>query len=179
MIRLEGSINSQGVQAGLEDFQASLSDFSGALASIGEDFRQMAAEQFGTQGESGGTPWAELAPSTLRRKKGGGGSILYNTGALLNSLTDPDAPGHFETADPLSLALGTDVPYAMFHQLGSGWGSGQTSLPPAPRRGHGVPMRPILVLAADEQARWVAFVLQQVQSAARTLGFVELGGDAG
>ena len=97
MMRLEGSTNSQNVEKALEDFQASLGDFSGALASIAEDFRRMVAEQFATQGESGGTPWAGLAPSTRRRKKSGG-SILNDTGALLQSLVDPDAPGPQVTA---------------------------------------------------------------------------------
>jgi phage gpG-like protein len=174
MMRLDGSTNSQDVQKELEDFQASLGDFSGALTSIAEDFGQMVAEQFATQGESGGTGWADLAPSTRRRKRGGGG-ILYDTGVLLRSLVDPEAPGHVETGGKLSLTIGTDLPYAMFHQTGAGWGLGQASLPPTPRHGHGVPMRPILVLTADHQKRWVGFVLRQIQSEARTLGLAELG----
>jgi phage gpG-like protein len=177
MMRLEGSTNSQNVEKALEAFQASLGDFSGALASIAEDFRRMVAEQFATQGESGGTPWAGLAPSTRRRKKRGG-SILNDTGALLQSLVDPDEPGHVEAADNLSLEIGTDLPYAMFHQTGAGWGTGLSSLPPAPRHGRGVPMRPILVLTSDYQDRWVGFVLQEIESEARALGLTQLGGDA-
>ena len=178
MMQFGGSTNSQDIQNGLASFEASLGDFSGALAAIADDFRQMVAEQFATQGESGGTPWADLAPSTLRRKKGGGGSILNNTGALFSSLVDPDAPGHLESADNLSLEIGTDLPYAMFHQLGAGWGTGHASLPPAPRHGHGVPMRTVLVLTSDYQERWVGFVAQQIQSEARTLGLAELGGNS-
>jgi phage gpG-like protein len=175
MMQFDGSINSQGVEKGLENFAALLGDFSGPLASIADDFRQMVAEQFATRGESGGTPWADLAPSTRRRKKSGAG-ILSNTGALFNSLVDPDAPGHVEAGDNLSLEIGTDLPYAMFHQTGAGWGIGQTSLPPAPRHSHGVPMRPILLLTADHQERWVGFVLQQIQAKASALGVAELGG---
>jgi len=174
MLQLDGSTNSQDVQNGLASFEASLGDYSGALASIAEDFRQMVAEQFATQGESGGTPWADLAPSTQRRKKGGG-SILQNTGALLQSLTDAGSPDHVQAGDNLSLTMGTDLPYAVFQQKGAGWGLGETSLPPAPRHGPGVPMRPLLVLTADAQDRWVGFVAQQIQSQSSLLSVGELG----
>lgn len=173
MMQLDGSINSQDIQKRLEDFEASLGDYSAAFAAIADDFGDMVAEQFATQGESGGTPWADLAPSTLRRKKSGGG-ILNDTGALLRSLVDPEAPDHVETGDKLSLEIGTDLPYAMFHQVGTGWGLGLASLPPAPRHGHGVPMRPVLVLTADHEERWVGFVMQQIQAEARTLGLTQL-----
>ena len=163
MIRLDGSINSQAIENGLSVLQAQLGDFSPSMALMAEDFRQMVAEQFASAGAAGGTPWAALAPSTVKRKRGGGG-ILQNTGALLDSLTDPEAPDHVEAIDNLSLAVGTDLPYATFQQTGAGWGFGQSSLPPAPRHGHGVPMRPLLVLTADRQGRWVGFVAQQIQS---------------
>ena len=173
MIQLGGSVNSDDVQRGLENFQASLGDFSPAFASIADDFGGMIAEQFATQGESGGTPWADLAPSTLRRKKGEG-CILNSTGALYQSLVDPLAPDHLAVEDKLSLSVGTDLSYAMFHQEGAGWGLGDTSLPPAPRHGHGVPMRPLLVLTSDYQERWMGFVLQQIQTQTRLLGAGEL-----
>lgn len=177
MIQFEGSINSQSVLEALGNFEASLGDFSGAFGSISDDFGGMVREQFATQGEAGGTPWAGLAPATLRRKKGGGG-ILDGTGALLDSLADPQSPDHVASRDKLSLTLGTDLPYAMFQQTGAGWGLGQTSLPPGPRHGHGVPMRPLPVLTSDYRDRWVGFVLQQIQANVRTLGAPELGGVA-
>ena len=175
MMELGGSINSQGVEAGIENFEALLGDFSGAFSGIARDFSQRVAEQFATRGESGGTPWADLAPSTLKRKKGGG-SILQNTGVLLQSLTDAGSPDHVQAGDNLSLSIGTDLPYAVFQQQGAGWGLGETSLPPAPRHGPGVPMRPLLVLTADAQYRWVGFVAQQIQMNARPLGMAQLGG---
>lgn len=171
-----GTINSQGVLKALGNLEASLGDFSGAFGSISDDFGGMVSEQFATQGEAGGTPWAGLAPATLRRKKGGG--ILDDMGALLESLADPQSPDHVASRGKLSLTLGTDLPYAMFQQMGAGWGLGQTSLPPGPRHGYGVPMRPLLVLTSDYRDRWVGFVLQQIQANARTLGAAELGGVA-
>jgi phage gpG-like protein len=173
MIALSGSINSQGAESNLDLLQAQLGDLSPAMGLMGEDFRQMVAGQFASAGAAGGTPWAALAPSTLKRKSGGGG-ILVASGALLDSLTDPGSPDHVGAIDNLSLAIGTDLPYASFQQTGAGWGFGETSLPPAPRHGHGVPMRPLLVLTVDRKDRWVGFVAQQLETP--SLDATELGG---
>ena len=175
MIAFSGSINSQGAENSLDLLQAQMGDLSPAMELIAEDFRQMAADQFASAGAAGGTPWATLAPSTLKRK-GGAGGILVNSGALLESLTDPGSPDHVAEIDNLSLAIGTDLDYASFQQTGAGWGFGETSLPPAPRHGHGVPMRPLLVLTADSQDRWIGFVAQQLGTPTPSLGAKELGG---
>ena len=172
MIALNGSINSQAVEDSLDLLQVQLGDLSPAMGLIAQDFRQMVADQFASAGAAGGTPWAALAPATLKRKRGGG-AILVASGALLDSLTDSGSPDHVESIDNLSIEIGTDLGYAEFQQTGAGWGFGQTSLPPAPRQGHGVPMRPLLVLTAGRQGRWVGFVMQQL--AAPSLGAKELG----
>jgi phage gpG-like protein len=163
MIALNGSINSAAAENSLNVLQAQLSDLSPAMELIAEDLREMEAAQFSSAGASGGTPWAAPAPSTVKRKRGRGG-ILVDSGALLDSLTDLGSPEHVEAIDQLSLEFGTSLPYAGFQQTGAGWGFGEGSLPPAPRRGHGVPMRPLLVLTADRQDRWVGFVARQIQS---------------
>ena len=174
MIRLDGPINSQTLENSLKLLQAQLGDLSPSMGLIAEDFRQMVADQFASAGAAGGTPWAALAPSTLKRKRGDGG-ILQDSGALLASLTDLEAPDHVEAIGNLSLAIGTDLPYATFQQTGAGWGFGEASLPPAPRHGHGVPMRPLLVLTADRQDRWVGFVARQIQAQTPSLSVNELG----
>ena len=163
MIQPGGSINSQTLENSLKLLQAQLGDLSPSMGLIAEDFRQMVADQFASAGADGGTHWAALAPSTLKRKRGGGG-ILQASGALLASLTDQESPDHVEAIGNLSLAIGTDLPYSTFQQTGAGWGFGEASLPPAPRHGHGVPMRPLLVLTADRQDRWVGFVARQIQT---------------
>ncbi|TAM79178.1 MAG: hypothetical protein EPN47_19410 [Acidobacteria bacterium] len=162
MIAFDGSINSQAVDDSLNLLQAQLSDLSPAMELIAEDIREMEAAQFASAGAGGGTPWAALAPSTVKRKHGAGG-ILVASGALLDSLTDPASPDHVEAIDKLSLEIGTSLPYATFQQTGAGWGFGEGLMPPAPRRGHGVPMRPLLVMTADRQDRWVGFVTQQIE----------------
>jgi phage gpG-like protein len=163
MIAFNGSINSEPAENSLDLLQTQLSDLSPAMRMIAEDMREMEGEQFSSAGAAGGTPWAALAPSTVKRKRGGGG-ILVASGALRDSLTDAESPDHVETIGKLSLEIGTDLPYARFQQTGAGWGFGEGSLPPAPRRGHGVPMRPLLVLTADHENRWVGFVARQIQS---------------
>jgi phage virion morphogenesis protein len=55
-----------------------------------------------------GSPWAPLAPSTLRRKKGPG--ILRESLALQGSI-------HYQVEGD-ELHVGTNLPYAAIHQLG-------------------------------------------------------------
>ena len=79
----EGSLNSENVDRALENFQASLADNSEALAAVADDLRRMIAKQFATEGAAAGTPWAPLAPSTLRKSRRARSGILNLTGALL------------------------------------------------------------------------------------------------
>jgi len=174
MIAINGSINSEAVEGRLDVLEGQLSDLSPSMAMIAEDYRQRVADQFASAGAAEGTPWAPLAPSTLKRKRGAGG-ILVNTGALQDSLTDPESPDHVEAIDNLSLTFGSDLPYAGFQQTGAGWGFGETTPPPAPRHGSGVPMRPLLVLTDDGITQWVGFVAQQIQSQEPLLGALQLG----
>lgn len=175
MIAMSGSVNSEAVDSRLDVLEGQLGDLSPSMAMIAEDYRQRVSEQFASAGASGGTPWAPLEPSTLKRKHGAGG-ILVSTGALQDSLTDPESPDHVESIDNLSLTFGSDLPYAGFQQAGAGWGFGETAPPPAPHHGPGVPMRPLLLLTDDGITQWVGFVAQQIQSPKPLLGAAQLGG---
>ena len=168
-------VNSETVEQTLKSFQNSLADNSPALKLIANDFREMISEQFASEGAAGGTPWAGLAPSTLRARRAGFG-ILNSTGALLASLTDPDSAGHVEETDGQSLSIGSSVPYALFHQTGAGRGFGLASIPSGPGLGRRLPMRPILVLTEERSAAWVGMVEQGLSEKARVLGGRELGG---
>ncbi len=161
MLDLTCRVNLQALDRSLEAFQASLADLSPALRDIADDFREMVAEQFATQGRAGGTPWAELAPSTLRRRRGAG--ILYSTGALLRSLIEPGAHAHVEEISGDSLTLGSSLPYALFHQTGAGRGFGQPFLSPPARRGD-LPMRPLVVLSGERSEAWVEIVRRHLES---------------
>jgi phage gpG-like protein len=167
--------NSESVEQALESFQNSLADNSPALKLIADDFREMISEQFATEGAAGGTPWAGLAPSTLRARRGGSG-ILNSTSVLLASLTDPDSAGHVEKTDGQSLSIGSSLPYALFHQTGAGRGFGLASILSGRGLGRGLPMRPIIVLTEDRSAGWVDTMRQGLSEKALVLGGKELGG---
>ena len=168
------TVTSEPVEQGLRAFQASLAEPSPALAEIADDFRAMVTEQFASEGRAGGTPWAALAPSTARRRRAGT-SLLNVTGALLGSLTDAGAPGHLEETDGQTLTLGSRLPYAIYHQTGTGAGYGQTFLPGPVKGQRGMPMRPLIVLTPDRAERWTELVQEHLMESTPLLGARELG----
>jgi hypothetical protein len=187
----EGSVNSTNLERALDNFQASLADNSAALEAVADDLRQMIAEQFATEGAAGGTPWAPLAPSTLRQSGRARVGILYATGALLGSLTDPGAPGHVEQLDAQSLLFGSDLPYAIYHQTGTGIGFGQATVASpsqsstrprgrkgrkaaGPSRGRALPMRPLIVVTDARAASWAEIIRAGIEQKALALGTKEL-----
>lgn len=58
-----------------------------------------------------GKPWAGLTAATLDRRRGSSARILQDTGRLRNSY-------HFD-ASSRSVAVGSDVVYAITHQMGA------------------------------------------------------------
>jgi phage gpG-like protein len=174
MIEFTFDLNPQPLNDALAAFQASLADQSPVLGRIADDFRELIAEQFASEGRAGGTPWAELAPSTLRRKRGAAISILYETGALLRSLTDPGSADHLEESDGQSLTLGSRLPYALFHQTGTGWGFGRTGQMAGQQKGRGTPMRPLIVVSPERSDAWVEMFRQALEEKTLLLGTQEL-----
>lgn len=158
MIEFTYAVNSEPVENALATFQESLAEQSPALRRIADDFRAMMARQFATEGWAEGTPWAERAPSTLRRRRAST-SILYETGALLRSLTEPGAAGHVEELEGYSLTLGSRLPYARYHQTGT-------------RR---MPARPLIVLSGARVERWTEIVRRSLEEKTLLLGAKELG----
>jgi phage gpG-like protein len=174
-MQFTADLNAESVTRALSNFQASLLDQSPALAEIADDFRAMVTEQFASEGRAGGTPWAPLAPSTARRRRAGT-SVLNITGALLASLTDAGAPGHVEETDGQTLTLGRRLPYAIYHQTGTGTGYGQTFLPGSAKGRRGMPMRPLIVLTPERSDQWTELIRQHLEEQTLLLGAQELGG---
>jgi phage gpG-like protein len=158
MIEFTYAVNSEPVENALATFQQSLAEQSPALMRIADDFREMIAQQFASEGQAEGTLWAELAPSTFRRRRAST-SILYETGALLRSLTGPGAGGHVEELEGYSITLGSRLPYAGYHQTGT-------------RR---MPARPIIVLSGTRGERWTEIVRRSLEEKTLLLGSKELG----
>lgn len=108
------------------------------LESLAHDFLSIERAQFKSEGARGSGGWAPLAPSTVA-KRGSAHPILFETGALYDSLTKPGNKGAVRNITADGMTVGTTVPYARFHQHGTGR---------MPRR------RPVEFTEADRRA-WV------------------------
>jgi len=172
MITFAYADNSETVTKSLANFAAAISDQGEALREIADDFREMMAERFASEGRAEGTPWAErksrsrvgaVRPSTgsgPRAKPRGEPPLLIRTGALRDSLTRRGAAGSFEELDETTLALGSRMPYAIFHQLGT----------------RHMPARPLIVLTEARAAKWTEVVRGAIERRTTLLGLKELGG---
>lgn len=97
-------------------------DLRPAWQEIIEDFAKSEETLFQRQGNVGGLGrWAPLNPDYAARKRaqGFGSKILVRTGRLKRSLTNPHHGEFISKVRPLSLTMGTRVPYAKYHQRGT------------------------------------------------------------
>lgn len=76
-------------------------------------------QQFGSRGVRYGTPWKELAPSTVDDKRylGYQTDILIRDSTLLRSVAD--RPLDVERFGPHDMTAGTSVSYAKYHHYGA------------------------------------------------------------
>ena len=137
-------VESPGLDAKLEGWAERIAAVGGVFDAIRADFHAVEARRFADEGPG----WAPLAPSTVleRQRLGYGGEhpILHRTGLLSGSLTS-DGPGSVTRVDPDVLFIGTDVPYAHWHQTGG-------TKPGRP------PKRVLVDVDGPTRARWVALV---------------------
>jgi phage gpG-like protein len=95
-------------------------DVRPALTGVAKDFKSIEAKQFNSQGGYLGTRWAPLADSTREYKAKHpewDKRILHRTRTLRKSLTV--GTGGYRTISRDSIELGSNVPYAGFHQSGT------------------------------------------------------------
>jgi phage gpG-like protein len=87
-----------------------------------EDFlNEVAAEKaacFSNQATVRGEPWAPLSATTRNRKRSD--AILVETGALKTSLVEIGGSGNVAEVSTHHVRFGTDIPYAIFHETGTG-----------------------------------------------------------
>lgn len=116
-------------------------------------FYRMVQQDFLLEGGGSGASWAPLSPAYQQWKsaRGFGNRILVRSGALKASLSGPAAAGAIFHANADSLEVGTSVPYALFHQLGTarrGAASGMRAFRGyAYGAGRGMPARPPMRLS--------------------------------
>lgn len=152
------------------DLLTQLSDWTpGFKAIIDEVLEPAVKEQFETQGHG---EWAELSPATLARKSSG--MILVDTGRLESSFTKSGVD-HVEQITRSSIKWGSAVPYALFHQTGTGSGFQQR----LKSGGSGLPMRKILELTAKNKRKMRSIMVARLATIARRTGFAVLGDEAG
>lgn len=116
------------------------------------DFERISLDRFANQGPG----WAPLSDTTreIKARRGYGSDStqpLLATGALMYSLAG--TTGHtVREITPDSLLMGTDVPYAQFHQDGPReiqvFGRGKATLP----------ARPVVDISEATAQRWIEMV---------------------
>jgi phage virion morphogenesis protein len=112
-----------GVTARLAALAALAGDLRPTLERVGNDLLRAAELSFAESRSPFGEAWAPLAPSTLRRRRGGGAQPLIGRGRLRSSL-------HSTPVAPDTVQVGTNVAYGRLHNQGGRAGRGQrTTIP--------------------------------------------------
>lgn len=105
---------------GLDRFTEGIQDLRPAWLYVAPALRTAIQQQFESEGGHGGQGWAPLNPryAAWKEAQHSGQPLLVISGRMRGSLvgTTPDT---IYEARPLSLRLGTRVPYASFHQRGT------------------------------------------------------------
>ena len=115
---------------------------------IRDDFLQNEQEQFRTEGGHGSGGWQDLSPAYAaeKAKHYPGAPILVRTGALRSSLTRESDQNFIYRAQPLTLTLGTRVPYGVYHQKG----------------GPDLPVRKPIELIEAQKRRWMKLMQEAI-----------------
>jgi phage gpG-like protein len=89
-----------------------------AFRAIAGILRRAVVLQYKTEGSYGGTHWQELAPSTIAHKQRANldPAILKASGALYDSLVDPEDEHHIQRITKRQMRWGSNLPYGIYHQ---------------------------------------------------------------
>lgn len=148
---------------------ANIQSVEPAMKQIGmdllDDFRWQITSEGGTLG--GLSRWPPLRPGTVRwREKHypgfGAHPIMWLTGRLLYSLASRGADGNVFETTPTSVTVGTNVPYARYHQTGT----------------RKMARRQLVGLSWRRRSGIVARLNEYVQDQAREQGLNVMGGGA-
>jgi phage virion morphogenesis protein len=150
-----------------KQFQVALKNFSDRISTeallqiAGQVMRSSIEHTFRDQGSPAGS-WPRLAPSTLKRGKGGGGrKILIQSGRLKNSIT--------YLVNGNMLTIGTNLRYAAIHQVGGVAGRRGPFKKKGGRRPY-IPARPYLVFRPEDPQRIADAMQRYIDASAQQSG---------
>ncbi|HMV50855.1 MAG TPA: phage virion morphogenesis protein, partial [Blastocatellia bacterium] len=106
----------------LDRLELSLKDFRPLFNEASRLIYEFEKEAFASEGASSRVgKWKPLTANYARwkEKKAPGKPILEFSGALKRSLTRPNARGSVRRITEEELIVGTQIPYAVFHQTGT------------------------------------------------------------
>ncbi len=134
-----------------------ITDFRPVWPEIELQFFRAELEQFNTIGARGGQVWQPLSKgyAKWKAKKYPGKPILQRSGRLLRSLSVIGGADSVREQQPLSLTLGTRVPYANYHQRGT----------------RKMPQRPPMQLTRDDYGKFVSRIYRFAEKQAKQAGF--------
>lgn len=111
------------VDFGLSHLMRSIDDFRPVWPDIVQELEAIETEQFEAEGQGRTGKWPKLSSFTQEWKARyfPGTKILERTRKLRQSLTETGAEGAIrDISRPDKMAFGTSIPYAGFHQRGTG-----------------------------------------------------------
>lgn len=142
MLTLKVTVNgAEKVIAGLEKIQGKAKDLRPAFKAA----RLLIMESTQRTFMAGGRPerWEPLSEMTLKRR-GENAQALRDKGILMGSIGIPGAGG-ISVLKPLELRVGTNVPYARYHQDGIG-----------------VPQREFMLLLPEDEEKIMKLLLDHI-----------------
>lgn len=102
---------------------ANFDDLTPIWPDVRDYFWEIEKEQFDSEGEKGGSGrWKSLSARYNKQKikrYGAGKKILEASGTLMKSLTGNN-PGTYYSTTKKEIAVGTTIPYGIYHQRGEG-----------------------------------------------------------
>jgi phage gpG-like protein len=149
-------------------FRQEVGNYAPAFHLIAEDILEPVVAQTFKQ-ERAELTWQDLAPSTVAHR-GSEHPILHHSGMLEESFRKGQ-PAHHEEITPRRLVWGSDVPYALFHQTGTGKGFGRDRMATGPGTGHGMPRRKEIFLSDRMKHQIHNIMSGRMDQVARQYGF--------
>lgn len=122
-----------------------------AALRIRESFNQHAGQQFDTKGQHMGTKWRSLSPGykAWKASRYPGKPLMIRSTKLVKSLADKNSPHAIFRHDGRKMAIGSRVPYAIYHQEG---GNGRP------------PKRPLFVVTKQISNEWAEILAGDLEA---------------